>query len=43
MDISKPMPSVIEWNGKQFEFMDQPEHETDHADHELFRYIEKAT
>lgn len=42
MDLGKPMPTVIEWNGRKFDFMDQPEHDTDHEDHELFRYIEKA-
>lgn len=38
-----PMPDSLEWNGRQFKFMDQPTHETDHPGHELYRYISSVS
>jgi len=39
---SGSMPESLTWNGRTFNFMDQPTHETDHEGAELFRYIETA-
>ncbi len=36
------MPDSLTWEGRKFEFHDQPTHETDHEGAELFRYIETA-
>jgi hypothetical protein len=41
-DLNTPMPQEITWQGRRFVFMDAPEHATDHANHELYRFIEKA-
>jgi hypothetical protein len=40
-DLNTPMPSGIEWNGRHFDFMDQPVHVTDEPNCELYRYLEK--
>ena len=41
-DLNIQMPSTLEWNGRTFEFIDQPVHVTDEPNCELYRYLEKA-